>query len=126
MSDNKSLQIKKEGIIEKIFSFFRNIILKSKNEQIENTNEVVLESDNYKTGFNFNESLKVKPKEEPKILKIQKKYENNEVKLSELSNKEIHYLNILYQKQVLELEKSLSKKLEQLKSLKNKNAEENS
>ena len=83
----------KENIFTRFINFIKRIFGNEELKQISEKTEVIV---NQETKSNFLESLRLYKDEDLEILKLQKQYEKNEIKLQEMSNEQIHKLNLLY------------------------------
>lgn len=101
------IKINENKIFYKIKNLFKKLFYKNKNA--DNTiNEKMISDkrtivDNKK---DFIESLKKIESEETKLLALQKRYRNGEIKEEDLSEEQINLLNKLYDKQIAYLKKS--------------------
>ena len=116
MNQDKSLKkIEKENIFTKILAFIRNLFNKSSN------------SSNNNSQNNFSENVHVIHSDISELLELQKKYESNQIGLSDLSQDQLYELNILYQRQITKLKKQIEEAQTEIKivqyGLKNKNAD---
>ena len=108
-TQEKSLvQINKNNIFYKIKNFFKNLFHKDiaiDNAVImEDNNEVSIQKNNIKDSFM--EAIRNIENEETKLLKLQKQYDNGEIKGEELSEEQVSALCTLYDKQITNLKKS--------------------
>ena len=113
MKDNtqeKSLvQVNENSIFYKIKSFFRNLFRRNKfdnevNAISNNTEYISTEKETTKNAFM--ESIRNIEDEETKLLKLQKQYDNGEIKEEDLTQEQYNSLCELYDKQIAELKKS--------------------
>lgn len=113
----KYLQVvKKENIFNKVINFFRKAFYKPK--QYIQENNVGDEKTNNKNEF-LNQ-IKLEHEENPILMELQRKFEDKEVELSQLSKNQIHELNLLYKKQIDNLEKELDNRKTELNIIKNR------
>ena len=109
-TQEKSLvQVNENSIFYKIKTFFKNLF-KRKNvvrevNAIENTTEkITTERENIKNSFM--ESIRNTEDEETKLLKLQKQYDNGEIKEEDLTKEQYISLCDLYDRQIANLKKS--------------------
>lgn len=110
--ENKYPQVIKNNIFKKIIKYFKRLFEKDEIETIEIEPK---EKNNDRNDFISN--LKISNEENDKIFKILKQYENNEITLESLSDEELEKLNILYEKQLIELNKKLEDRTNELNML---------
>lgn len=108
-SQEKSLiAVNENSIFYKIKNFFRNLFHKNKSVEsstaIENAINVSINKENNKNSFM--ESIKNIENEETRLLKLQKQYDNGEIKGEDLSEEQVRTLCDLYDKQIANLRKS--------------------
>ena len=105
-SDEKQLiEVNKKSIFYKIKMFFTNLFKKKeKDSNIENRIINVVSNDRQKDNF-VNLVKKVEDKE-TKLLKLQKKYRNGEIKEEDMTSRQVKALCNLYDKQIEELKNS--------------------
>lgn len=109
-TQEKSLvQVNENSIFYKIKSFFRNLFRRNKfvsevNAIENNTENIVTERENTKNSFM--ESIRNIEDEETKLLKLQKQYDNGEIKEEDLTQEQYISLCNLYDKQIADLKKS--------------------
>ncbi len=109
-TQEKSLvQVNENSIFYKIKSFFRNLFRKNKfvsevNAIENNTENIATERENTKNSFM--ESIRNIEDEETKLLKLQKQYDNGEIKEEDLTQEQYISLCNLYDKQIADLKKS--------------------
>lgn len=103
-TQEKNLIEKKENsFFGKIKTFFRNLFGKNNNE-----NTVAeTENNNAKENNDFKEYIKMTEDEETKLLELQRKYRNGEIKEDDLTDEQIDDLCDLYDKQIAELKKAI-------------------
>lgn len=98
MNQEKNLmKIENKKFWNKIISFFTNIFGNKKSEKNKELNENIenltrLDKDNF--------LKKISLREDPELLKIQEKIENNEIEISTLSEVQIQNINALYERQI--------------------------
>lgn len=113
--ENKYLQVKKESIFTKFVNFIKGIFGKKVDQKI--TPQV--QSIEFKEKkSDFIKEIRLNKEENKGLLELQRKYENNEIDLSVMSDEEIHELNLLYKRQVSDLKKTLEDKKTQLDIMK--------
>lgn len=120
---NKSLvNVNENSIFYKIKRFFRNLFYNENGkhtniveEQITENKKVNNANVNYEIKNNFFNSIQNIENEETKLLKLQREYENGQVKEEELTPKQIADLENLYNKQNNELSKSNARRIEKIK-----------
>ena len=105
-TQEKSLvQVNRNGIFNKIKMFFKNLF--SKNNVIDNNCYTIEdEKNNENIKKSFMESIRNIEDEETKLLKLQKRYRNGEIKEEELTEEQVNSLCALYDKQIANLRKS--------------------
>jgi hypothetical protein len=115
MGKNKSLIEDDKSLFNKFINFFKNLFTQKKTEEIlENTqiNDKQLDN-NYEKNSNFLNDIQIN-QENPELLKLQKKFENKEIEMAELTDEQINQLNELYSRQIDVLEKTLANKKKEL------------
>ena len=104
-TQEKSLiPVDENGIINKLKTFFRNLL--KKNKPIKNTIIVEDKVNGEKNKNTFMESIKNVENEDTILLKLQKQYRNGDIKEEEMSEKQVSDLIDLYDKQIANLRKS--------------------
>lgn len=115
--ENKYLQVRKENIFTKFVNFIRGIFGKKIElevpKQIETPERQGIKS-------NFFDDIRVNKEENKELIDLQSKYENNEINLAMLSDKEIDELDLLYKRQVTDLKKKLDDRKTQLNIMKHR------
>lgn len=106
MKDKSLVKVNENSIFYKIKIFFRNLFSKEHDENKPNNEENNIESLSENDRVSFVKSLKNIENEETKLLKLQKKYRNGEIKEQELTEEQTNSLCLLYDKQIAELKKS--------------------
>lgn len=114
IENNKALQIRKENFFKKILISIRNLF-KAKEQKIEEIEEKII----IDKKENFMDEIKIQ-KEDPKVLEFQRRFENGEIDINDVSTEEIDKLNLLYDRQLEELENELEVKKKELNAMKNK------
>ena len=104
--DKSLVKVNENSIFYKIKIFFRNLFNKEHDENKPNNEENNIESLSENDRVSFVKSLKNIENEETKLLKLQKKYRNGEIKEQELTEEQTNSLCLLYDKQIAELKKS--------------------
>ncbi len=123
MNNNNSLKVIKPSILKKIFSFFGQLLKRNKVDVVESGNEIdndditspVKTNKNSKSAF-LN-SVKIQKEEKNEIELLQNRFENHQLSLKQLSNKQVYELNLLYEKQIEEIKRNIileKKRLEKL------------
>ena len=121
---NKSLiNVNENGIFYKINKFFKNLFHKKNRKHnniiekqiAENVGHDNIDS-NYELKNSFLSSIQNIENEETKLLKLQKEYENGQIKEEELTPKQIVDLENLYNKQNRELLKNNAHRMEKIKN----------
>lgn len=98
VNPNKSLQIRKATILSKIVNFIKGLF-RPKYKAINQHNPISTSLDENTQDF--------------ELINLQDKFENNQIKLSELSDNQLQNLNNLYQNQIKVLKQTLNyKKIE--------------
>lgn len=117
MNRNKSLIVSERNFFKKIISFLKGLFKtkKIKNDEIER----IAEKDGMRESF-FN-SIR-EEQENPKILRLQQAYENNEITAEDMSYEQILSLNKLYKKQIKKIKEDLNMKKTQINILQKKMA----
>jgi hypothetical protein len=115
MGKNKSLIEDDKSLFNKFINFFKNLFTQKKTEEIlENTQINDKQFDNnYEKNSNFLNDIQIN-QENPELLKLQKKFENKEIEMAELTDEQINQLNELYSRQIDVLEKTLANKKKEL------------
>ena len=114
IENNKSLQIRKGNFFKKIIQYIKSLF-KSNEQKIEEIDE--------KAASNKKESFANEIKfqrEDPMLLEFQRKFENGEIDLEDISHEKIQELNLLYDRQLVELENELAVKRTELNAMKKK------
>lgn len=125
MDKNKSLQVRKENIFTKFLNFFKNIFKSKKQEPGYIQQDIILEKERVKNIVtpevkkDFKSEIKI-GQENNELLYLQKKFENNEVTISSMSNDQIRDLIILYKEQVRNLKEKIKEKKTELNTRKSK------
>lgn len=106
-TQEKSLvQVNNKGIFFKIKQFFINFFHKKDVSENILAVEPKVEITKVEESNRFIEELKNIETEETKLLKLQKRYRNGEIKEKDLSKEQINLLSKLYDKQIANLKKS--------------------
>jgi hypothetical protein len=115
MGKNKSLIEDDKSLFNKFINFFKNLFTQKKTEEIlENTQIHDKQLDNnYEKNSIFLNDIQIN-QENPELLKLQKKFENKEIEMAELTDEQINQLNELYSRQIDVLEKTLANKKKEL------------
>ena len=117
MNNNKSLIVREEKFLNKIISFFKGLF---KTKMIDNTEiEEIAEKDD--TRDNFLNSIR-EEQDNPKIVRLQQAYENNEMSAEDMSYEQILSLNKLYKKQIAKIDEDLNMKKTHINILQKKMA----
>lgn len=117
MEENKSLQVRKEGIFTKFLNFFRNLFKSNKpkytqmdihldKEPVENIITPVEKKD-------FKEEMRVEI-EKDGTLELQKQFEENESSVENMTEEEVNKLIMLYKDQVSILRETINIKRNEL------------
>lgn len=106
--EKKYLQVRKENILTKIVNFIKRKFFKSRKNQIIQESEQVNKKENPQS--DFIDRVRIYKVEKSELLQLQRKFENNEIDFSGMSDKEVHELNSLYERQVSDLQKKLDDK----------------
>lgn len=114
--ENKFLQVKKDNIFTKFINFFKKILYKSQSNISEQVMDIELED----TRNNFLDEIKLQHEENPNLINLQQRFENKEIELSSLTDEEVHNLNLLYKRQIENLEKVLENSKTELNIIKNR------
>lgn len=130
---NDYLIEKKDNIITKMINFFRNIFYKERDsktdindvendDKVENIKEIEtqenIEENVSQRETEFLNYIRVNKKEDPELIELQKKFENKEILMSELSDEELINLNELYQRQIDNMKRELENKKTKIGMLK--------
>jgi len=119
--NNELLVIEKEfGILHKIKSFFTNFF-KGKREDVI-IEDVLFEEDNVE---NDDRASSNNESEEEKLLELQRKYRNGEVKEEDMTDEQVNALCDLFRKQIDSLSKSNELRKQKLLKYKMKMQESN-
>jgi len=112
-----NIEEKKPGIFSKISNFIKRLfktkqalpapeIADNIEESVENISTEEVSTAEVKADFIA--EIKAEPKkEDPELLDLQQKFESNQIKLTQLSDEELHNLNDLYERQIDDLKKKL-------------------
>ena len=108
---NKSLQVRKENI----FTKFMDLVIKifKKKETKENTKQEPIVNTTEENKSDFFEKYRVH-QENSELLNLQNQFEKGEIDLCTMSNEEVHELNLLYKRQILDLNARLNNKKAEL------------
>ncbi len=98
---------KKQSVFTRFINFIKSILKKDMHKQIP---EITTKASNNESKTEFINDIKLQNDVDFEILKLQEKYEYGELKLSLLSDEQLHSLNLLYTKQISDLEKKLKSK----------------
>lgn len=119
---NDYLVERKESIFTKIFKFLRNLFKRNNQEDnIDNNEEIIeknqeidnnLKSENSSDEYDseFLAYLRIDKREEPELLELQRKFENKEILMSDMSEKDLIRLNDLYNRQINNMKRDLENK----------------
>ena len=125
MDKDKSLQVRKENIFTKFLNFFKNLFKPKKQELGYIQQDIILEKERVQNIVtpevkkDFKSEIKI-GQENNELLYLQKKFENNEVTISSMSNEQIRDLIILYKEQVRNLKAKINEKKSELNTRKSK------
>lgn len=108
---NKSLQVRKENIFTKFMDFVKKIF--KKKETKENTKQEPIVNTTEENKSDFFEKYRVH-QENSELLNLQNQFEKGEIDLCTMSNEEVHELNLLYKRQILDLNARLNNKKAEL------------
>lgn len=101
VNEKSLIKVNDNSIFSRIKNFFKELFWKD--TIIVDSEKNIIE----KTNSNFKENIVIKQDEEKiRMLKLQKKIENNEVIVEKISNDDFEKLCNLYEKQINELDKS--------------------
>ena len=115
--ENKYLQVRKENIFTRFVNFIRGIFGKKIEQEVSVQVETI---ENKDVKSNFFDDIRIDKEENKELIDLQTKYENNEINLSMLSDKEIDELDSLYKRQVTDLKKKLDDRKTQLNIMKHR------
>ena len=128
MEENKSLQVRKEGIVTKFLNFFRNIFKSNKNKLGYTEKDIILQKERVTNIITpvekkeFKDGIKIEVKTDETLM-LQKQYEDNEKSADDMTEEQINSLILLYKEQVATLrEKINNKRLELEKTMNNINS----
>lgn len=119
---NDYLVERKESIFTKIFKFLRNLFKRNNQEDnIDNNEEITeknpeidnnLKSENSSDEYDseFLAYLRIDKREEPELLELQRKFENKEILMSDMSDIDLIRLNDLYNRQITKMKNDLENK----------------
>lgn len=119
---NDYLVERKESIFTKIFKFLRNLFKRNNQEDnIDNNEEIIeknqeidnnLKSENSSDEYDseFLAYLRIDKREEPELLELQRKFENKEILMSDMSDIDLIRLNDLYNRQITKMKNDLENK----------------
>ena len=105
MNRNKSLIVSERNFFTKIINFFKGLF---KTKKIKN-DEMEKKAEKDGTKESFLNSIR-EEQEDPKILRLQQAYENNEMTAEDMSYEQILSLNKLYKKQIKKIKEDLNMK----------------
>ena len=108
---NKSLQVRKENIFTKFMDFVKKIF--KKKETKENTKQEPIVNTTEENKSDFFEKYRVH-QENSELLNLQNQFEKGEIDLCTMSNEEVRELNLLYKRQILDLNARLNNKKAEL------------
>ena len=108
---NKSLQVRKENIFTKFMDFVKKIF--KKKETKENTKQEPIVNTTEENKSDFFEKYRVH-QENSELLNLQNQFEKGEIDLCTMSNEEVHELNLLHKRQILDLNARLNNKKAEL------------
>ncbi len=128
MEENKSLQVRKEGIVTKFLNFFRNIFKSNKNKLGYTEKDIILQKERVTNIITpvekkeFKDGIKIEVKTDETLM-LQKQFEDNEKSADDMTEEQINSLILLYKEQVATLrEKINNKRLELEKTMNNINS----
>ena len=119
---NDYLVERKESIFTKIFKFLRNLFKRNNQEDnIDNNKEIIRKNqeidNNLKSKNSIDEYdseflayLRIDKREEPELLELQRKFENKEILMSDMSDIDLIRLNDLYNRQITKMKNDLENK----------------
>ncbi len=113
MEKNMSLQVRKDGIFNKIARFLKNIFKSKKKDGKITQKDIILESERVKNIImptekkKFKDGLKVEVKTDETLL-LQKRFENDEKSADDMSDEQINSLILLYKEQVSALKEKIN------------------
>lgn len=119
---NDYLVERKESIFTKIFKFLRNLFKRNNQEDnIDNNKEIIEKNpeidNNLKSKNSIDEYdseflayLRIDKREEPELLELQRKFENKEILMSDMSDIDLIRLNDLYNRQINNMKRDLENK----------------
>lgn len=105
MKTNKSLIVREKKFFTKIISFLKGLFKTKKIE--DNETEEIAEKDD--TRENFLNSIR-EEQDNPKTVKLQQAFENNDISAEDMSYEQILSLNKLYKKQITKIDEDLNVK----------------
>ena len=105
MKTNKSLIVREKNFFTNIISFFKGLFKTKKIE--DNETEEIAEKDD--TRENFLNSIR-EEQDNPKTVKLQQAFENNDISAEDMSYEQILSLNKLYKKQITKIDEDLNMK----------------
>lgn len=111
--NSNELMVVKENLLDKIKNFFKKLFSKKQEDKIEEVETVVEEKEN-----NFIKNVKIEEdNEEKRLLKLQALIVEEVITEDELPQEDIKSLNMLYDKQILDLKKSIDEYREKILKL---------
>lgn len=117
MNTNKSLIVREENFFNKVISFFKGLF---KSKKIDDSEiEKIAQKDD--TRENFLNSIR-EEQDNPKTVRLQQAYENNEMSAKDMSYEQILSLNKLYKKQIAKIDEDLNMKKTHINILQKKMA----
>ena len=105
MSENKYLQVRKENVFSRLFSFIKNLFKTNQETRVG-----IIKIENKNTKNKFIEEIRINKKADPELMKLQEKFENRKINLAVMSDEEVHSLHLLYKRQISDLKKKLENK----------------
>lgn len=118
--ENSLEVVKKYSVWNKVKQFFKGFFIKKKKKAFNNINLNKNEVENNIQKEQFMKYIKNVEDDETKLLKLQQKYRNGEIKEKDLSQEELKSLCDLYDRQIKKLEKSNNFRKERIKEFRKK------
>jgi len=115
--EEKYLKTIKKGFFIKFINFFKAFFVKKESPSETKPQKVRLEET---SKSNFLDAIQLNKIEPPELLEIQKKLENKEISLLNLSDEELEKISLLYKRQIENLKKEIDIKEAELTILKAK------
>lgn len=124
MEENKSLQVRKEGVFTKFLNFFKKLFKSNKPKVGYTQKDIILQKErvtNIITPIEkkeFKDGIKIEAKTDETLM-LQKQFEDNENSADDMSEEQINSLIMLYKEQVATLREKINNKRVELEKTMN-------